>query len=79
MSGVEADRALPPARTLVDPERLHREVTCAIEQAVLHSESGRARRRAEREAILSVLERHAVITRNRGGPPQPPAFAEGDS
>ena len=78
-TAVEADRALPPAACLIDRERLHAHVACAIEQAVVHSKLGRARRRAVREAILSTLERHAVITRNRGGAPEPPAFAEDDS
>jgi len=68
-TAVDFDRASPSWDTLVRREVFYREGTCAIQRAVLDSNTGRERRRAEREAILATLERFSVITRTRGGRP----------
>ena len=68
-TAVDDDRQRHSWHGLVDRQALYAEATCAIEEALINYPPGRARRRAVREAILSALERFAVITRTRGGRP----------
>jgi len=65
----QAHRSLPCAEALVDRASFLHEVHCAIALAVQDCESWREKRLAEREAILQVLERYALVTRTRGRPP----------
>ena len=61
---------------LVSREEVLERASCRIAAALLHSNSGRARRRAIREAILGALEECSVITRTRGGRPETAQCAE---
>ena len=62
---VEAD--LPPWSRLATRARVWKKVCCALGRSRLASEGRRARRLAEREAILGTLEQCGLLTRNRGG------------
>jgi hypothetical protein len=62
----EAYRDLAPASALVDRQAFRRAVACAIEDAVRGCDQPRARRLAEREAVLETMERFGLITRTRG-------------
>lgn len=79
MTAVEADRAAPHWSTLVTREQVLENASCALSQALLHCSGKRARRRAEREAILGTLQRVSVIQRTRGGRPWTAQSAEDDS
>jgi len=73
----EVDASLPRAEHLVDRETFYAEACSAIESAVQSQRTARARRKAERAAIWSVLEKYGVA-RQRGpaetaGPPYPAA------
>jgi hypothetical protein len=66
------DRDLRPWNRLTRLSSLWKKVRGALARAALGSKPGRARRLAEREAILVTLERCGLLKRNRGGcqPPQ---------
>ncbi len=51
---------------LVDRRASYEAAACAIREAVPSSHSWRARRLAEREAVLHTMERFGLITRTRG-------------
>jgi len=52
----------PPRRILVQRARFYETACAAIEAAVQGIDDARARRRAEREAILCTLERFGLVT-----------------
>jgi hypothetical protein len=62
----QAYRALPPAESLVDRATFLDAVACALQEPVPGCNSWRARRLAEREAVLRTMERFELITRTRG-------------
>ena len=66
-TAIEADRDAQHWSEKVDRERFREEVACAFEQTVLDCPNSRARRRAEREAVLHVLENHELLVRTRAG------------
>ena len=68
-TAVEDDRQRPPWSRCTTRQDVWRRATCAIQQALLNSNPGRAQRQAIREAILGTLEHFSVIQRNRNGPP----------
>jgi len=74
-TAVEADRAAPHWSERVDRKAFLEAISCALADPVLHSLSGRARRRAEREAVLGTLERCHVLSRTRAGAPIPLSIA----
>ena len=78
-TAVGADQRSPPWWTLLDREELYREITCAIENALLNSTGKRAQRVATRAAILDTLQHFSVITRTRGGRVWTAQNAEDDS
>ena len=75
-TAVEADAAALPWTVRVSRNRFYATAHCRIDRAVLHSNTGRARRRAVRNAILHALEDFKLITITRGGVPCPAPFAE---
>lgn len=75
-TAVDDDAARRPWTDVVQRDEVLEKVSCAIRRAVLHSEPGRARRRAIREAVLGALQDLSVITRTRGGRPWDAQFAE---
>jgi hypothetical protein len=66
-TAVEADRRAPPWSLLATREEVLEEASCLLRRALIHCSGRRARRRAEREAILGALESFSMITRTRGG------------
>ncbi len=79
LTALESDAARPPWTSVVSREEVLMRVSCRIDGAVLHSAPGRARRRAEREAILGTLHDLSVIRRTRGGRPWTAQPAEDDA
>ncbi len=79
ITAVASDSARPAWRALVRRQDFRLRVSCRNDEAVLHSTPGRARRRAEREAILGTLQDLSVIQRTRGGRPWTAQPAEDDS
>lgn len=69
LTAVQADGKLPHATRRVRRPRFYAVARCAIRQAVLDCSGARARRRAEREAVLNTLQRFKLIRRTRGGVP----------
>jgi hypothetical protein len=65
----ELDRIAPEAEDRVRRARFYQDVCSALAEAAAEHPHGRARRRAEREAIYSTLEQHRLLTRTRGGQP----------
>ncbi len=61
-----ADSEAPPWCSRGRRQRFYSEAACAIRSAVLDSNNKRARRRAERNAILRTLERFKLIRCTRG-------------
>jgi len=70
------DKMLPRAEDLVDRARFHETACAAIRSAVQGIDDARARRRAEREAVLCTLEQFGLVTRTRGRWPAPCSKAE---
>lgn len=66
---VAVDAALPSWYGAVARERFHAAACSAIRDALPVPATARARRLAEREAILATLERFGLIRRTRGGVP----------
>lgn len=58
-----------PAEAVVDRESFYAAVCAAAEEAVRDLKNGRARRMAERSAILQTMERFGLIRLTRGGTP----------
>jgi transposase InsO family protein len=79
LTAEESDSEHPPWASVASREEVQMRLSCRIDQAVLHSAPGRARRRAEREAILATLQELSVIQRTRGGRPWTAQPAEDDS
>ena len=67
---------LPRADACVERASFVNDVHCAIREAVQDCETARARRIAEREAILTCMEHAELITRNRGRAPCDNAIEE---
>ena len=63
------DAAQPRWYACVDRRAFYEAACGAIAEAVQECNSDRERRKAEREAVLSVLEDFALISRRRGGAP----------
>ena len=70
-TAAQLDRILPHAEDLVDRARFYDTACAAIRRAVHGIDDPRARRRAEREAILCTLEQFGLVTRTRGRRPAP--------
>jgi hypothetical protein len=68
-TAAQLDSSLPRAEDLVDRDRFYDTACAAIRNAVLGIDDVRARRRAEREAILCTLEQFGLVTRTRGRRP----------
>jgi len=75
----EAYRDLPEGEVLADREAFREEAACAMEAAVPESNGWRARRLAQREAVLRTMERLGLITRTRGRAPKGPEKPAGVS
>jgi transposase InsO family protein len=75
-TAAQLDRILPHAEDLVSRDRFYDTACAAIESAVQGIENARARRRAEREAILCTLEQFGLVTRTRGRRPAACSKAE---
>ena len=67
---VAVDNETPRWYSAVDRSAFYEAVCRAIRKAVQECKNDRQRRKAEREAILSVMERSALIKRTRGGAPR---------
>lgn len=68
-TSAEITASEPPAEALVDRGLFYAAACSAAEEAVRDRRSGRARRMAERSAILQVMERFGLIRLTRGGKP----------
>lgn len=68
-TAIAVDAALPPWYRALARERFHEAACSAIRDALAVPGTTRARRRAEREAILATMERSGLIRRTRGGVP----------
>jgi hypothetical protein len=68
-SAAQLDSSLPCDEDLVRRERFYETACAAIRSAVQEVDNPRARRRAEREAILCTLEQMGLVTRTRGRRP----------
>jgi hypothetical protein len=79
LTPVELDTIAPRAEDLVDRGRFYTEVSEELRRIALAPLSPRARRKAEREAIWSALERYGLVTRTRGGCLVPTLKGEGIS
>jgi hypothetical protein len=79
LTPVELDRIAPRADDRTRRGRFYAEVCQALRRIALAPQHARARRKAEREAIWSALQRHGLVTRTRGGCLVPTAKAEGIS
>jgi len=75
-TAAQLDRILPHAEDLVSRGRFYDTACAAIRSAVQGIDDARARRRAEREAILCTLEQFGLVTRTRGRRPAPCSKAE---
>ena len=70
------DAELPVAYNRVSRERFFAETCRRIEVAVKDKKTLRERRRAEREAIISNMEKYGLLTRTRGDQGRRAALAE---
>jgi len=70
-TAAQLDKILPRAEDLVSRDRFYDTACAAIRSAVQDIDNARARRRAEREAILCTLEQFGLVTRTRGRRPAP--------
>jgi transposase InsO family protein len=68
-TAAQLDGSLPRAEHLISRESFLRAVRKNVELAVLDTHNSRARRRAQREAILRTLELYGLVRRTRGGEP----------
>ena len=68
-TAVAVDGAMPRWYSRVDRKAFYEAVRCAVREAVQGCPNDRERRKAEREAILCVLEDFALLFRTRGGAP----------
>ena len=75
-TAAQLDRILPHAEDLVSRDRFYDSACAAIRSAVLGTDDARARRRAEREAVLCTLEQFGLVTRTRGRRPASCSKAE---
>jgi len=75
-SATQLDTLLDRAEDLVSRDRFYEAACAAIENAVRDIDNLRARRRAEREAILGTLEQLGLVTRTRGRGPAACSKAE---
>lgn len=76
LTAAQLDKIRPRAEDLVQRARFYETACAAIEAAVQDIHDARARRRAEREAILCTLERFGLVTRTRGRGPATCSKAE---
>ena len=76
LTAAQLDSLRPPAEDLVSRARFYDSACSAIARAVQAPTNARARRRAEREAILCTLEEHGLVTRTRGRRPATCSKAE---
>lgn len=79
LTAVEADSAAPHWSQLTSREDVLEKAACALAEALLNCSGKRARRRAEREAILGTLQSLCVLQRTRGGRPWTAHFAEDET
>lgn len=66
-TAVDYDQSLPPASCVVERKRFYALCCKAVAEGVLDHASPRERRRAERAAILTTLERFGLVTMTGGG------------
>ena len=76
LTAAQLDKILPRAEHQIQRARFYETACAAIEAAVQGIDDARARRRAEREAILCTLERFGLVTRTRGRRPATCSKAE---
>jgi transposase InsO family protein len=76
LTAAQLDKILPRAEDRVQRARFYETACAAIEAAVQGIDDARARRRAEREAILCTLEQFGLVTRTRGRRPATCSKAE---
>ena len=75
-TSAQLDRMMPRAEDLVNRACFYETACAAIRSAALGIDDARARRRAEREAILCTLEQFGLVTRTRGRRPASCSRAE---
>lgn len=75
-TAAQLDRMRPRAEHRVERARFYDTACAAIRSAVQGIDDARARRRAEREAVLCTLEQFGLVTRTRGRRPAPCSKAE---
>ena len=68
-TATQLDSLLGRAEDLVSRDRFYEAACAAQKDAVLATDNARARRRAEREAVLCTLEQMGLVTRTRGTRP----------
>lgn len=76
LTAAQLDRIRPHAEDLVSRDRFYDTACAAIRSAVQDIDDARARRRAEREAVLCTLEQFGLVTRTRGRRPASCSKAE---
>jgi transposase InsO family protein len=79
LTPVELDRIAPRADDRARRDRFYIEVRESLRRIALAPQNPRARRKAEREAIWSALQRHGLVRRTRGGCLVPTLKGEGIS
>ena len=79
LTPLELDEIAPRAEHLVSRDRFYAEVREQLRRIALAPLDARARRKVEREAIWSALQRHGLVRRTRGGCLVPTVKAEGIS
>jgi hypothetical protein len=75
-TAAQLDKILPHVEDLVSRDHFYDTACAAIRSAVQGIDEARARRRAEREAILCTLEQFGLVTRTRGRGPATCSKAE---
>lgn len=75
----EHDALTPSWEARIDRWSFYDDTACAIREAVLRCRNTRDRRRAERDAILRVLESYRAIEMTRGGAASWGSIAEGNT
>ena len=67
LTSLELDRSAPRADDLSCRARFYADTRAALERIALEDIKPRARRRAEREAIFCMLEKHGLLDRTTEG------------
>ena len=67
LTPLQLDRSAPRADDLSCRARFYADIRATLERIALEDIKPRARRRAEREATLCMLEKHGLLDRTTGG------------